>query len=93
SRKGQLKRLAVAELRSCERGDLGQIGLRFSQRDDQLIDLCGADGPLVSVLAGERHQRLDPRLLTPLNASEPGEVLPLPGDTAIAALLPLLSEP
>ena len=35
--RGQLKRLAVSGLRPCLRGDLGQIGIRFSQRDDRLL--------------------------------------------------------
>jgi len=40
SRGGQLTRLEVNNLRRCLRGDLGQIGVRFKQRNDQLADLC-----------------------------------------------------
>ncbi len=39
SRSGQLKRLEVSSLRRCQRGDIGQIGVRFQERGDQLIDL------------------------------------------------------
>ncbi len=91
SRQGQLKRMAVAELRSCQRGDLGQIGLRFSHRNDQLMDLCSGDGHLVSVLAGEHHLRLNPRKLTLQDANGAGETLPLPGGITISGLLPLFS--
>jgi DNA gyrase subunit A len=35
--RGQVKRLAVNALRPCLRGDLGQIGIRFNQRDDHLL--------------------------------------------------------
>jgi DNA gyrase subunit A len=37
SRNGQLKRLAVNALRLCLRGDLGQIGIRFNDREDYLL--------------------------------------------------------
>ncbi len=38
---GQLKRLLVSSLRPCQRGDMGQIGLRLQQRGDYLVDLQG----------------------------------------------------
>jgi len=88
---GQLKRLAVAALRSCQRGDLGQIGLRFGQRDDQLADLCSADTALVSVLVGERSLRLDPKELALAEPGAVGDSLPLPDGAAVTQLLPLLS--
>ena len=56
---GQLKRLAVASLRRCQRGDLGQIGLRFQERGDQLVDLRPGDGALVAALLSDgRSTRL-----------------------------------
>ena len=91
SQQGQLKRLSVAELRSCQRGDLGQIGLRFAERNDQLADLCSGDAPLVSVLAGERSLRLDPSTLALEVVSGTGEWLPLPSGATIRELLPLIS--
>lgn len=91
SQQGQLKRLSVAELRSCQRGDLGQIGLRFAERNDQLADLCSGDAPLVSVQAGERSLRLDPSTLALEVASGTGEWLPLPSGATIRELLPLIS--
>ena len=36
---GQLKRLLVSSLRPCQRGDMGQIGLRLQERGDYLVDL------------------------------------------------------
>ncbi len=56
SRLGQLKRLAVDSLRPCQRGDLGQIGLRFLDRGDALVDLCDGDAPLVGVMSSQGRQ-------------------------------------
>jgi DNA gyrase subunit A len=50
SRLGQLKRLAVESLRLCQRGDLGQIGLRFLDRSDELVDLQGPGAVVIGVL-------------------------------------------
>ncbi|MFM8968324.1 MAG: DNA topoisomerase (ATP-hydrolyzing) subunit A, partial [Vulcanococcus sp.] len=56
---GQLKRLAVASLRRCQRGDLGQIGLRFQDRGDQLVDLRAGDANLAALLLSDgRNSRL-----------------------------------
>jgi DNA gyrase subunit A len=92
SRHGQLKRQAVDELRSCARGDLGQIGLRFAQRDDELVDLCPADAPLVSVQAGGISLRLDPAGLPQGPEGDAGERLNLPSDATVTALLPLQTD-
>ena len=61
--RGQLKRLAVSSLRRCQRGDLGQIGLRFRSRDDSLIDLC-ADGTALLGVRLEGGAGRSGRLLT-----------------------------
>jgi DNA gyrase subunit A len=92
SRLGQLKRQAVDELRSCARGDLGQIGLRFAQRDDELADLCPANAPLVSVQAGGISLRLDPAGLAQGPGSDAGERLNLTSGATVTALLPLLTD-
>ena len=39
SQLGQLKRLGIDHLRRCQRGAIGEIGLRFEQRNDALTDL------------------------------------------------------
>ncbi|MFM7676640.1 MAG: DNA topoisomerase (ATP-hydrolyzing) subunit A [Synechococcus sp.] len=91
SRRGQLKRLEVASLRPCQRGDLGQIGLRFLERGDVLVDLCEAGAPLVSVLVGEgRHARLQPEQLERQDATGSGETLNLRAGEAVQALVPLI---
>jgi len=60
SARGQIKRLKVDDLRRCQRGDLGQIGMRFQQRDDQLADLSEDNAAIVAaVLRDGRNQRLD----------------------------------
>jgi DNA gyrase subunit A len=91
SRLGHVKRLEVASLRSCQRGDLGQIGIRFQQRDDALVALCSSDSPLVAVLVGEgRSARLEPAdLELEPAASGIGLKLELRGQEAVEALVPL----
>ena len=54
SRRGQLKRLRLDDLRPCQRGAMGQIGLRFLERDDALVDLQADDAPLIAVVLDGR---------------------------------------
>ncbi len=90
SRRGWIKRLPVAELRLCQRGDLGQIGLHFSERQDSLADLCDAAAPLVAALLGNgRSTRLEPASLEPQTASEAGTSLGLAEREELQALVPL----
>ncbi len=90
SRRGQLKRLAVADLRICQRGDMGQIGLRFSQRDDALIALSSAAASLVAVsLGNNRSLRLQPAALELQDCSGTGLQLELGGNQEVQALVPL----
>ncbi len=90
SRQGQLKRLAVAELRACQRGDLGQIGLRFNQRDDALVALCSGAAPLVAALVDNgRSLRLNPASLELQTTSATGLQLELAGQRTITRLVPL----
>jgi DNA gyrase subunit A len=95
SRLGQIKRLRVDSLRLCLRGDLGQIGLRFLQRDDRLVDLQSGEASLVGVtLAGVSGRSLRLRIdqLTTEEATGTGMALDLkPGD-AVRELVPLLGE-
>jgi DNA gyrase subunit A len=93
SHRGQIKRLRVDSLRVCQRGDLGQIGLRFLQRDDRLVDLQSAETAVIGVDLGEaggRGLRLRVDQLTPEEPSGSGLALPLkPGD-AVQELVPLI---
>ena len=92
SRGGQLKRLAVNSLRRCQRGDLGQIGVRFAQRGDQLIDLREDNSPVVAaVLSDGRSLRLDTAELEAEDDTGSGQPLGLGGNEAVAELVPLLS--
>ncbi len=50
SRNGQLKRLAVNALRLCLRGDLGQIGIRFNDREDDLLVIHEDKASLLSLI-------------------------------------------
>ena len=96
SRLGQLKKLAVAHLRQCQRGDMGQIGLRFPHRSARLVDLRAAVGTVVGVrLAGgeARHLRWSVADLASEDGASPGVSLPLrPGETVLE-LVPLVSAP
>jgi DNA gyrase subunit A len=93
SRLGQLKKLQVASLRLCQRGDLGQIGLRFLQRSDQLVDLKGANNALVGVrLEGSegRHLRWSVNALASEDTSTSGLLLPLRPGEEVLELVPLV---
>ncbi|MCP9927103.1 DNA topoisomerase (ATP-hydrolyzing) subunit A [Cyanobium sp. CH-040] len=93
SRLGWIKRLAVDGLRLCQRGDLGQIGLRFSQRQDQLIDLCGGDTPLVGALLDSgRNARLQPQDLEVEDATGSGVSLGLAEQEELSDLVPLVGQ-
>jgi DNA gyrase subunit A len=93
SRDGQLKRLRVGDLRLCQRGDLGQIGLRFRERGDALVDLCGDDVPLVGLrLDGGgpgRHGRLSPGDLPLEDGTGAGIQLTLAARERVLELVPL----
>ena len=92
SRSGQLKRLAVSSLRRCQRGDIGQIGVRLSQRGDQLTDLREDRTAVVSaVLSDGRSLRLDTSELQAEDDTGSGQDLGLSGHEALAELVPLLT--
>ena len=92
SRQGQLKRLSVVSLRRCRRGDLGQIGLRFSRRDDCLVGILDHIHPVVAfVLSDGRSLRLDAAELEVEDATGCGQPLGLGGNEAVSELVPLLS--
>jgi DNA gyrase subunit A len=90
SRQGQLKRLTATSLRRCERGDLGQIGVRFLERGDALVDLQEDSAAVLGVVLGEgRSLRLLSAGLPQEDSSGCGEQLALkPGDS-VSELVPL----
>ena len=92
TRLGRVKRLALTELRLCQRGDLGQIGLRFLERDDRVVDLQGGGSGVVGVLltgTPSRSLRLLAGDLTAEDVGGSGLNLPLPQGSTIEALIPL----
>ncbi|MCT0224283.1 DNA topoisomerase (ATP-hydrolyzing) subunit A [Synechococcus sp. CS-1328] len=92
SRLGLVKRLAVENLRPCQRGDLGQIAIRFRDRRDGLVDLCDAETPLVSAVISEvRSVRLATAELERQDSSGDGELLGLREREAVQALVPLIT--
>ena len=89
---GLIKRLAVASLRRCQRGDIGQIGVRFEQRGDQLVDLCGGHQPLLgALLADGRSLRLEANNLNADEDAAGGQALGLGAKDQLLELIPLLS--
>lgn len=95
SRLGQLKRLALESLRLCQRGDLGQIGLRFLDRTDELVDLQGPGPSVMGVmLAGGNGLSLRLKLAAvPLeDTSGSGLSLGLATGQQVQELVPLLME-
>ena len=91
SRQGRLKRLAVSGLRRCQRGDLGQIGLRFEERSDSLVDLSGGDCPLLGIrLEGSgRSLRLAGTSIPAEEGTASGQQLPLAAAERLRELVPL----
>jgi DNA gyrase subunit A len=80
----------VAGLRRCQRGDLGQIGLRFEQREDQLIDLRPGSADLVAgLLSDGRSLRLATAALIAEDPGGSGMALPLNPSDRLNALVPL----
>ena len=95
SRLGQLKRLALESLRLCQRGDLGQIGLRFLDRSDELVDLQGPGPSMMGVvLAGGNGRSLRLKLAAvPLqDTSGSGLSLGLATGQQVQELVPLLMD-
>ena len=95
SRRGQVKRLRLDSLRPCQRGAMGQIGLRFVERDDALVDLQPSDTRVIGVVlaGGEgRSLRLTVASLAPEDCSGSGESLTLKAGDAVVELVPLIAE-
>lgn len=86
---GQLKKLAVSNLRLCQRGDLGEIALRFSNRNDQLVDLRACDIEMVAVETQTGSIRLQTNSLLAEDSRGTGLNLELPKTEKVTRLLPL----
>jgi len=93
SRLGQIKRLDVNQLRTCLRGDLGQIGLQFLQRSDALVDLQPEPGTILGVrlAPGDSSLRLAADELQAEGPSSAGLQLKLPAGQSVRELVPLIS--
>ena len=94
---GQLKRLLVSSLRPCQRGDMGQIGLRLQERGDYLVDLQSPTGAAVgSTVLGLLTDkgwscRIDLNELEGEDTSGTGINLKLPQGQQIQELIPLIN--
>jgi DNA gyrase subunit A len=89
---GQLKRLEVSSLRRCQRGDIGQIGVRFQERSDQLIDLReDRSTVLAAVLSDGRSLRLNTAELQAEDDTGSGQHLGLGSNETMTELVPLLN--
>ncbi|MCS5700940.1 DNA topoisomerase 4 subunit A [Cyanobium sp. FGCU-52] len=91
TRRGRVKRLAMSGLRLCQRGDLGQIGIRFLERDDRLVDLQADGAPVVGARVNgvTGSLRFLPTDLPVEEADGTGEALELPTGVELAGLVPL----
>ncbi|MDM7954244.1 MAG: DNA topoisomerase 4 subunit A [Cyanobium sp. CZS 25K] len=93
SRRGQVKRLQLDSLRPCQRGAMGQIGLRFLERDDALVDLQAGEAGVIGVTleGGEgRSLRLGADQLPAEDCGGSGLALELKAGDAVRELVPLL---
>ena len=93
SQLGQIKRLDVSQLRTCLRGDLGQIGLQFQQRSDVLVDLQSDHGLVVGVrlTPGDHNLRLATAELNLEGPATTGLQLRLPNGQTLHELVPLIT--
>ena len=89
SQLGQLKRLGIDHLRRCQRGAIGEIGLRFEQRNDALTDLCSTTARL-SVETQAGSLRLASDSLPVEDGRGTGQQLKLPKGQTVQRLLPLI---
>jgi DNA gyrase subunit A len=89
---GQLKRLLVSSLRPCQRGDMGQIGLRLQKRGDYLVDLQGAGSAVLGLLTDKGwSSRIGSDELAGENTSGTGISLQLPQGQQLQELVPLIN--
>jgi DNA gyrase subunit A len=75
---------------------MGQIGLRFLERDDGLVDLQAGDAPVIGVtLEGSdvRSLRLKADQLAPEDCGGSGTLLALKAGDAVLQLVPLIGGP
>jgi DNA gyrase subunit A len=94
SREGLIHRLPLDNLRRCQRGGIGQVGARFEQRDDQLVDLCNGSQPLLGVLLADgRSLRLDAAEPQAKDETCSDQELSIDGggNATVTELVPLLS--
>ena len=89
SQLGQLKRLGIDHLRRCQRGAIGEIGLRFEQRNDALTDLRSTTARL-SVETQAGSLRLASDSLPVEDGRGTGQQLKLPKGQTVQQLLPLI---
>ena len=90
SHQGQLKRLAMGSLRRCQRGDLGEIGLRFNERSDQLVDLRSTTA-VVAITTNGGSLRVQTSCLDVEDGRGAGSQLELPNGQAVQELIPLIT--
>ena len=89
SQLGQLKRLGIDHLRRCQRGAIGEIGLRFEQRNDALTDLRSTTAR-VSVETQAGSLRLASDSLPVEDGRGTGQQLKLPKGQTVQRLVPLI---
>ena len=90
SHQGQLKRLAMGSLRRCQRGDLGEIGLRFNERSDQLVDLRSTTA-VVAITTNGGSLRVQTSCIDVEDGRGAGSQLELPNGQAVQELIPLIT--
>jgi DNA gyrase subunit A len=89
---GQLKRLLVSSLRPCQRGDMGQIGLRLQQRGDYLVDLQTPTSAVLGLLTDKGWScRIGLNELEGEDTNGTGINLKLPQGQQIQELVPLIN--
>jgi len=88
---GLIQQLPLGSLRRCQRGGVGQIGVQFQQRGDQLVDLCNGNTPVLGViLKGGRSLRLTVEKQDMNNNEGRGKSLEVGDEGQVCEMVPLL---
>ncbi len=94
--KGQLARISIASLRTCERGDLGEISISLKDTrsdQDRVIDICTGDNVVGIVSNKGRNGRLTSDQLMPTDENKIKiKRIDLKDNEYIQSLVPLITD-
>jgi len=91
---GLIKELRLKDLRRCERGNIGQIGMHLKQPKDDLVNICDSKSKIIAIqLDDGRGMRLSKAWLETVQNDTRGRELELGPNRKIIDLVPIQIEP